>query len=158
MVRMTAEHIAFPSISLFAEFRFVPGGAFSDRAARWAPADHVRRCRWSNHETTEAEQRLEESQRNDAMGHYQKSSHCLRRPVILRSILSIRASQRFSGLRGHRRVGPTRRAQSGLRGGKQGCLDVFDGLVCTHWGVDMKSAPGPVRASQTDRRSDRSRP
>jgi hypothetical protein len=32
-------------------------------------------------------------------------------------------------------TGKTKRLiQSRLRGGKQGCLDVFDGLVCTHWG------------------------
>jgi hypothetical protein len=32
------------------------------------------------------------------------------------------------------------------------------GLFAPIWGGDMKSAPGPVRASRTDRRSDRSRP
>jgi hypothetical protein len=35
------------------------------------------------------------------------------------------------GLRRHRRVGlPEELIQSPLRGGKQACLDVFDGLVC----------------------------
>ena len=39
----------------------------------------------------------------------------------------------FSDLRRHRRVGPPNELiQSRLRGGKQACLDVFDGLVCTH--------------------------
>src|SRR6266849_2910641 len=39
------------------------------------------------------------------------------------------------GLRRHRRVGlPEELIQSPLRGGEQACLNVFDGLVCTHWG------------------------
>ena len=32
--------------------------------------------------------------------------------------------------------------QSRLRDGKQGCLDVFDGLVCTHWGGRHEVATG----------------
>ena len=32
--------------------------------------------------------------------------------------------------------------QSRLRGGKQGCLDVFDGLVCTHWGGRHEAGAG----------------
>jgi hypothetical protein len=40
----------------------------------------------------------------------------------------------LSGLRRHCRAGlPDELIQSRLRGGKQGCLDAFDGLVCTHW-------------------------
>ena len=46
-----------------------------------------------------------------------------------------------------RRVGPPDELiQSRLRGGKQGCLDVFDGFVCSHWEGRHEVASGTDQA------------
>jgi hypothetical protein len=56
--------------------------------------------------------------------------HVLRRRFRSRSRLGAALQLGFVRVTGT----PQAHQQSRLRGGKQGCLDVFDGLVCTHWG------------------------